>query len=92
MRLPFKISLNRTALDIEWGGPNRDFWFWSFYFWEEDKTWVYQDVTYRNRRWGIEHDWYDGPFTQVKLWFSTITWQTQWTKDRTEWTTPEVSE
>ena len=79
MKLPFKVTLDRSGIEVTWGGPKRDWYWWSFYFWEADRRWVYDGKLYRNRRIGFEREWYDRPFVQVKLWFWTVVYSTHWT-------------
>jgi hypothetical protein len=73
------VTFEWPTFAISWGGPERDWWFWQVLFWEPRREWTYKTRAYRNRRWGFERDWYDGPFVQLCLGCVTVSWSTYWT-------------
>ncbi len=69
MRLPFVISFDRSGFSIEWGGPERDWYYWMIYLnWHK-----------KQRMYGFYRTWYDGPHAALHMWGFVISWSTHWT-------------
>lgn len=77
-----RVSVDRQSLDLAWGGPERDWYYWTFWFWERPQEPIVCPTTGTvtwMRRFAFERFWYDGPHAQLKLYVFTIGWSTQWT-------------
>jgi hypothetical protein len=81
--MTFTIEFERDRISITWGGPERDWYYWML-IWNKDRTFYNDDKKMNDRRWGFDRFWYDCPHVQLKLWYFTIGWSTQWTSAPSE--------